>query len=110
MNWDPKNPVAPFTPDGSLQHYPETVWRFGARHEPDWREVRTWTTTLTLVGHRRVRSAAYFIMKDSLGREFPMMLADFSHLVMTQTSHAGRFTCAWKVRKRGQNYGIASAI
>lgn len=105
-HWDPKKPVAPFDPDGSLQHYPEHTYRDGERWAPEWRDVRPWSTTLTLVGYARGRSAAYFLLKDKQGHTYPMMLADFTDLVMTRTSAAGVFSGWWAVKKRWQNYGI----
>lgn len=105
--WDPKNPVAPFTPDGSLQHFPERTYRDGTFHEPDWRDVRPWEATLTLVSYARGRSAAYFLLQDSAGHQYPMMLTDFTAMVMARPAPiAGEFSGWWTIRKRGQNYGI----
>ena len=104
--WDAKKPVAPFGPAGDLQHYPESTGYGDNRRGPEWRDVRPWSTTLTLVGYARGRSAAYFLLKDKQGHTYPMMLSDFTDLVMTRTSAAGVFSGWWAVKKRGQNYGI----
>ena len=106
--WDPKKPVAPFSPDGDMQHYPEGSGHGVNRVGPEWREVQPFEATLVFAGYRRGRSAAYFLWENANGDCFPMMLSDLSDLLLTRTIDGGEVSGTWRLVKRGQNYGIAA--
>lgn len=117
--------TAPFGPDGSLMHYPESRndytgakrlesgygWEIPPRFVgPDWRPNTPFQTTLRLDGTCRGRSAAYFVWKDDAECEFPMFISDMADLVKAgATVTAGVVTAWWMVAKKGANYGIRLA-
>lgn len=111
--WAPRAPVVPLGPDGSLQHYPESVWVNGERHWPTWTLWEPFAGGLRFEGFTRGRSAAYAVLNHEDGRSFPMMLADLEDFLQRGQIVRGRLTpplgLLWAVRKRGQNYGVRLA-
>ena len=99
--WDPKRPIVPVRPDGSIMSYP--------LHSSEWREFEPFYARLELEGTRRGRSSLIFIWVDEQGRKWPMFATDVADLITRGTIRAGFATGLWTAAKRGANYGLRLA-
>ena len=104
----------PYDDAGNLLHYPErtTIWDNGGHRviEPPMKDAITFTGALTYEGFARGRSAAYFHVKDSAGRTYPMFMSDLDAVLRTIGVKDGRIPEAtWEPCKRGRNYGLRMA-
>lgn len=86
-----------------LLHYPLDV------SDTEWVDNEPTMLTLHVLETVRGRSAAYFMWVDSVGRNWPMFLTDLADVLRHCEIRGGKVSAMWKVRKRGQNYGIALA-
>lgn len=94
----------PYDDNGNLMHYPDP-WR-----NPQFRDAQPFTDTLTYAGFERRQSAACFLVKDSVGHEYPIFLKDMDEVLRTIGVTAGATpTATWVACKRGQNYGLSLA-
>lgn len=94
---------APFDSAGNLMHYPES-WR-----EIEWRPNEPFHATLRVDDMRSGRSAKYLILRHPNSndeREYPMFVTDLISMLAQTTVTWGVVSGRWRVRKRGQNYGL----
>jgi hypothetical protein len=106
------NTQIPYDCQGNLMGYPERCYRgqhgYDGRHEPIWKDNDPFTTELTYVNYGRGRSSAVFNWQDDIGRVFQMFMTDMDDLLRsTDLVNSTTPRLKWKIRKRGQNYGIA---
>lgn len=98
--WNPNNPVVPYDKYGNLLHYP--AW-----DTDSWEEFQPLETQMRLVGMRRGRSAAYFVVEDNDGCTYSMFMADLEKILMGPGIVNGITpVLRWTPSKRGANYGI----
>lgn len=71
-----------------------------------WKPAAPFKTTLTLDRLERGRSAARFIWKDSVGREFPMFGQWLCDAIKKADLYKGNLNGTWGFAKRGANYSI----
>lgn len=88
---------APYDKNG-LQHWATTDAR--------WVPNDPFCATLHLEGHKRARTAAYFLWRDENDRAYPMFMTDMFNLVNDAVVVTGTVTGQWIVCRRGRNYGI----
>lgn len=77
------------------------------RREPEWRDNDVFEAVMALEGSLgRGRSAKYVFWANG-DKHFPMFVADLVELVRNaEVSLGGIVTGSWRVRKRGENYGL----
>lgn len=102
MKWDAKNPVVPFSMDGSqMLDYPG--WDYQWVGVPE-----TFEATMRLIDTYRGRSAVRFILESEDGIQYPAFLADIEYMIKNSIIDNGVFERrTWRFVKRGANYGIA---
>ena len=91
--WDPKKPVAPFSADGDMLHYPDP---FYMRWEgAEWREVQPFEATLIIDGLNRGRSAAYLtVTNEDSGTSYPLFISDLVDIIRSRDIIAARSSSA----------------
>ena len=88
--------------------YDTPQWKGSRRLAITWKPNEPWKESLRIVGLERGRSAAHLIVasaddpEDIRGQMFLVDLVE----AMPHVAAGGTFTGTWRVRKRGQNYGI----
>ena len=89
----------PFDQHGNQMHYPDEWCGKKVR----WQDNAPFEDSLTYVGYRRGRPAAYFVFHRVGGAEVIVFLKDFESMVplMSKGVIAGKFAHT----KRGTNYG-----
>ncbi len=88
--------------DRCLMHHPYTH----RRQDIDWRENRPFDATMKIGDIRSGRSAKYVMLIDEQGSEHPMFVAELVRCAKDFGIQKGVIRGTWKVRKRGQNYGL----
>lgn len=107
----PPSTQAPFD-QGNLLHHPSDIgWHDRKPYERrviEWRDIaRVYEMTLIYEGNRRGRSAAYTVWADAeTGHAFPVFMTDVGNLLIHGVQPGGIVSGRWRVRKRGQNYGL----
>jgi hypothetical protein len=93
----------PFDHKGNLLHYPI------ARHPHtiSWLDNLEFSCGMKIDRFERGRSSAYFILKNTQGREHPMFLKDMFEMLKVTTVVKGEAFGKWTFVKRGQNYGLS---
>jgi hypothetical protein len=92
--------------DGNQLHYPERRYRWpsegGGYDEPEWVDNFEFDDELEIVGIKRGRSAAYFLLKSvTTGKEYTMFMKDLMEFLNGQ-----KLKARWTFQKRGANFGV----
>jgi hypothetical protein len=100
----------PYSSRGNLLHYARAENNSYSRlndSDVDWRENEPFVAELELDRSVSGRSAKYVIWHGDEGHQFPMFVVDLVDMVKDgATITGGKVEATWKVRKRGQNYGV----
>lgn len=80
-------------------------------NEIEWKDIYTFSGSLTYKDYGRGRSAVYFIWEDEEGRELFMSLSIMNCLLMNETISNGKTDpeIEWTFIKQGQSYSIEFA-
>jgi hypothetical protein len=71
------------------------------------REVKPFTDTMTILGYRRGRSAAGFLLEGHDGVQYPIFMKDMVDVMQQRTITEGVIQkTQWTFCKRGSNYGV----
>lgn len=99
---------APYDSRGNLLHWADPNQRPGtwaAAHE--WRPNEPMELRLTIDGVTSGRSAKYVTWTGADGKVYPMFVSDIVEMFRDGiTVTAGQVQGVFKVRKRGENYGL----
>jgi len=87
----------PFNDKGQM-HYPE-IWH----GEIKWLDNYKFKGLIKLIGMERGRSAAYFIVEDSNGKQYTMFCTDILGMLLMKEI---KFDGIFEFCKRGMNYGV----
>jgi hypothetical protein len=105
----------PFTPDGSLLHYPgygNRTWHNGGFVDVIWKEdPPPFQATLVFDRAYSGRSARGFMFQDAAtGATYPMMMRDVETLLKEFGLPKKGLLGDWSFVKRGQNYFITPEV
>lgn len=89
---------APFDSQGNLEHY--------AGYGADWRPNDPMELHLAIDTVRSGRSAKYLVWAGDDGRSYPMFVSDLIDMMRKATVDHGTVHGRFRVRKRGQNFGL----
>lgn len=90
----------PVTAEGELIPLPSKV--MPAR----WVKNKPFEATMSYVGYLRVTGGATFMWCGEDGREWTMSTVDLDWLLKHADVVGGKTTALWRVRKRGNSYGL----
>lgn len=97
---------APYDSRGNLMHYADP-WHGGNYGHPiDWRPNEPMELWLTINHVRSGRSAKYTVWVAPNGTEYPMFISDLIEMLREVTMTSGVIRAMFRVRKRGQNFGL----
>ncbi|MEV4139636.1 hypothetical protein AB0J72_46665 [Dactylosporangium sp. NPDC049742] len=103
----------PYDQHGNLMFWVDHRWAhsyLGERLVPyTMRPNVDFEATLTVDSMRTGRSAKYLVWRDADGHHYPMFISDLTEMLPLVTVARGVVSGIWRVRKKGQNYGIALA-
>jgi len=91
--------LAPFTSRGDLEHWAE----YSA---DEWRPNDPMELQLAIDSVRSGRSAKYLMWVDTDGHSYPMFVSDLIEMLREVVVDHGTIHAMFRVRKRGQNYGL----
>ena len=95
---------APYDSRGNLMHYPDSYYR----DPPEWRPNDPMELRLTIDGVTSGRSAKYVTWIAANGTRYPMFVSDIVEMFrLGVTVTAGQVQGVFRVRKRGQNFGLS---
>ena len=97
---------APYDSRGNLLHFAGRLPNeWSSAHE--WRPNEPMELRLTIDGVTSGRSAKYVTWLDADGHHYPMFVVDLVEMIRDGTPIvAGAVHAMFRVRKRGQNYGL----
>ena len=98
---------APYDSRGNLLHYADDRPWAGRREDCDWRPNEPMELRLTIDGVTSGRSAKYVTWIAANGTRYPMFVSDIVEMFRDGiTVTAGQVQGIFRVRKRGQNFGL----
>jgi len=92
----------PFTEDGVMLDWispPSSMWKYT-------RDNFEFDSVMTIVGTRRGRSAAKFVLKDAGGRPYTMFMSEMLNMAKNAIIRRGSVEGTWTFCKRGENYSL----
>lgn len=97
---------APYDSHGNLLHWADQRRRSGWDAAHEWRPNEPMELTITVDHVQSGRSAKYTVWTGANGLSYPMFIADLVDMLREVTMTSGVIRAMFRVRKRGQNYGL----